>query len=617
MTKYMLGVEDDGSHSMLTYSDMKRSFYCLKSLCDSFGAVILKSVDVDFSMNSVPECVDGSDVKALMKAGAHVIWFHQDYPESSPPTAQSVCRIEVEISQVQVERSRVVSADGSECLPTPPPPPFHAGDCHPVKPFPGSSSSTSSSTVEGGDEDQDAFGDTVSQALRILVLGNVDAGKSTIVGSLTTQSLDDGRGSCRLQIMKHRHEITTGRTSTVSNHHMGFDDEGNVRSQNGSKVRRMTEEELVRGSSRLITFTDLCGHEKYLKTTVGGVSASMGDYALMVCNSRHPPTHMTHHHLNLCASTLVPCVIVLTKIDGCPPDQLKNTIDEVKAMCRQGDVNKVPFMVNSTSDLDECFDKMSRLCPIILTSAVTGEGMDLLKYLLFNLPKRRKHEKKLGRPFEFLVDEIFNVPGVGPVASGFVNAGRVEVGDTVFVGPLDDGTFVQTMVKSAHIARTPSNSLKAGQSASMCMSLNKNERKFLRKGMVILKENPKRSCVSFVSEICVMKGDHTTIRRNYQAFVHILNVRQTATAKKIEMFDPHEKTNKVIQTKNLSSDREAASEGGDLILRPGCRAMVLFEFGKRPEYIRPGMRMLFRDGRVRGVGIIKTIVETKGAAVAT
>lgn len=161
--------------------------------------------------------------------------------------------------------------------------------------------------------------------------------------------------------------------------------------------------------------------------------------------------------------------------------------------------------------------------------------------------------------------------------SGFVNAGRVEVGDTVFVGPLDDGTFVQTMVKSAHIARTPSNSLKAGQSASMCMSLNKNERKFLRKGMVILKENPKRSCVSFVSEICVMKGDHTTIRRNYQAFVHILNVRQTATAKKIEMFDPHEKTNKVIQTKNLSSDREAASEGGDLILRPGCRAMVLFE----------------------------------------
>jgi GTPase len=34
MTKYMLGVEDDGAHSMLTYSDMKRSFYCLKSLCD-------------------------------------------------------------------------------------------------------------------------------------------------------------------------------------------------------------------------------------------------------------------------------------------------------------------------------------------------------------------------------------------------------------------------------------------------------------------------------------------------------------------------------------------------------------------------------------------------------
>jgi GTPase len=27
-------------------------------------------------------------------------------------------------------------------------------------------------------------------------------------------------------------------------------------------------------------------------------------------------------------------------------------------------------------------------------------------------------------------------------------------------------------------------------------------------------------------------------------------------------------------------------------------------FALRPEYVRPGMRMLFRDGRVRGVGLV-------------
>jgi 2-methylaconitate cis-trans-isomerase PrpF len=49
----------------------------------------------------------------------------------------------------------------------------------------------------------------------IAVVGNVDAGKSTLIGTLTTSSLDDGRGKSRTSIMKHRHEIESGRTSTA------------------------------------------------------------------------------------------------------------------------------------------------------------------------------------------------------------------------------------------------------------------------------------------------------------------------------------------------------------------------------------------------------------------
>ena len=81
-------------------------------------------------------------------------------------------------------------------------------------------------------------------------MGNVDAGKSTLVGALTTNSLDDGRGSCRLKIMKHRHEITTGRTSTVSNHTMGYTGDGAVK-VSAHRVRTLTDEELVRGSEKV------------------------------------------------------------------------------------------------------------------------------------------------------------------------------------------------------------------------------------------------------------------------------------------------------------------------------------------------------------------------------
>ena len=68
-----------------------------------------------------------------------------------------------------------------------------------------------------------SVGETLSaRNIRIAVVGNVDAGKSTLIGTLTTSCLDDGRGKSRTSIMKHRHEIESGRTSTASTHLMGF-----------------------------------------------------------------------------------------------------------------------------------------------------------------------------------------------------------------------------------------------------------------------------------------------------------------------------------------------------------------------------------------------------------
>ena len=42
--------------------------------------------------------------------------------------------------------------------------------------------------------------------LRVAVLGNVDAGKSTLVGVLTQGQLDNGRGLSRLNMFRHKHE---------------------------------------------------------------------------------------------------------------------------------------------------------------------------------------------------------------------------------------------------------------------------------------------------------------------------------------------------------------------------------------------------------------------------
>jgi elongation factor 1-alpha len=265
------------------------------------------------------------------------------------------------------------------------------------------------------------------------------------------------------------------------------------------------------------------------------------------------------------------------------------------------EIGRRPFAIKTENDITTCMGKLHTLAPMIDISCVTGEGLNLLRKMLFCLPKRRRHEKKADRPFEFLVEDIFNnVPGVGSVVSGFVNAGELTVGSTshVFIGPTDDGTFLKSVAKSAHVARINTSRVTAGQSACLAFSLNKELRKKLRRGMVVVSENP-TSTKEFDAEICVLKGEGTTIRRSYQAYVHILNVRQSAFAKEIEIVN-----NNVL---GLPPSHGAKHDQDGIVLRPGSRAKVRFVFAQRPEYIRPGMRMLFRDGRVRGVGIITGI----------
>lgn len=64
--------------------------------------------------------------------------------------------------------------------------------------------------------------------LRVAVLGNVDSGKSTLLGVLTQGELDNGRGRARLNLFRHLHEIQTGRTSSISFEILGFDSRGQV-----------------------------------------------------------------------------------------------------------------------------------------------------------------------------------------------------------------------------------------------------------------------------------------------------------------------------------------------------------------------------------------------------
>jgi GTPase len=171
-----------------------------------------------------------------------------------------------------------------------------------------------------------------------------------LLGVLTSGDLDDGRGRARVHLFKHKHEIDSGRTSSVGMEVMGFDDSGRHICQS-SGGRKMTWEDVSSHASKVITFLDLAGHEKYLKTTVFGMTGCAPDYVMLIIGSNAGVIGMTREHLGLALALNVPVLIVITKVDMCPPNVLESTIKQLLKMLKAPGCRKLPMFVKNTEDV--------------------------------------------------------------------------------------------------------------------------------------------------------------------------------------------------------------------------------------------------------------------------
>lgn len=335
-------------------------------------------------------------------------------------------------------------------------------------------------------------GDMLGRAatlLRVAVVGNVDGGKSTLIATLCHSTLDDGKGSNRKLNNPSKHELETGRTSTIKSHILGFVTAAKTVSP--ARGMRYPESYIAANSTKLVSLMDLCGHEKYFRTTTTGLSQGKIDYALVLVSANQPPTHMTVLHLNLCVMYNMPIIVVVTKTDIAPKDVLKYTMKRVQEVVREvtrGE--KKAYDMRSMNDVDVVQNNMLSLVPVVKASSVSGDGLDILKSLLYNLPRRLPHEKRIDRPFEMMVEDTFTVPGVGTVLSGFVNSGKFDKGGTIYVGPTKTGTCIKTTVKSIHIMQTTVDHVYAGHSACFAVNLSKEERKSLVRHRMFIFDKP-------------------------------------------------------------------------------------------------------------------------------
>ncbi|MBK5112428.1 MAG: elongation factor 1-alpha [Candidatus Heimdallarchaeota archaeon] len=413
--------------------------------------------------------------------------------------------------------------------------------------------------------------------IRIAVVGNVDSGKSTLVGVLTQGKLDNGRGLARVNVFRHKHEIETGRTSSISQQIMGYDSRGRIVNYESLNEKSWTK--IIEGSSKVLTFIDLGGHEKYLKTTLFGLTGHKPDYVLLVVGANMGVVGMTKEHLGIALALKVPIIIVITKIDICPKHILKQTLDNLSKMLKIPGSNKIPIVVRNDDDIVVSAKNLAsgRIAPIFLASNVTGENLDNLKKFLNLLPAHKMWDEFLDEPVEFQIDDTFSVTGVGTVIAGTLMSGTVAIDDELLLGPDEFGNFQEIKVKSIHNKRIQVKRVVAGQTATF--ALRRIQRAAIRKGMVLLGKDAKiKAAKEFEAEILVLYHS-TTILENYQAVIHCGTIRQTA--------------------KITEMDKE--------VIRTGDKAKVRFRFLYNPEYLKKDRQIIFREGRTKGIGKITEI----------
>ncbi|TGZ70856.1 hypothetical protein CRM22_002955 [Opisthorchis felineus] len=413
--------------------------------------------------------------------------------------------------------------------------------------------------------------------VRVAVVGNVDAGKSTLLGVLTHGELDNGRGQARLRLLRHKHEAESGRTSSVSNDILGFDTTGQV--VNRPLHGQLDWLNICKASAKVITFIDLAGHERYLKTTIFGMTGHAPDYAMFMVGANAGVIGMAKEHLGLALALGVPVFVVVTKIDMCPSNVFQETMTLLFRILKSPGCRKIPLLISSKDDVICSATNFTseRMCPVFSVSNVTGENLDLLKMFLNLLTPRS--QPRLTDPAHFQVDDIFSVPGVGNVVSGTCLSGVIRLNDTLLLGPDPMGQFNPVPIKSIHRKRMPVTYVRGGQTASF--ALKKLRRNQLRKGIVLLSPELKpRACIEFMAEVLILHHP-TTIWVGYQAMVHAGPVRQTATILALS---------------------------GQERLRTGDKDLVHFRFMKYPEYLYPGLRLIFREGKTKAVGTVKETI---------
>ena len=85
-------------------------------------------------------------------------------------------------------------------------------------------------------------------------------------------------------------------------------------------------------STKLLTFIDIGGHEKYSKSLVLGLCSQSPQYALLVISAINNLSKITEQHFKLANLSQIPLIIVITHTDVASESQIDELIISINEL---------------------------------------------------------------------------------------------------------------------------------------------------------------------------------------------------------------------------------------------------------------------------------------------
>jgi elongation factor Tu len=377
-------------------------------------------------------------------------------------------------------------------------------------------------------------------------IGHIDHGKTTLTAAITTVLAEKMGGTAKSFAEIDNAPEEKERGITIATSHVEYQTE-----------------------ARHYAHVDCPGHADYVKNMITG--AAQMDGAILVVSAADGPMPQTREHILLARQVGVPYIVVfLNKADMVDDDELLELVEvEVRDLLSEYDFpgDDIPFITGSALKALEGDEEYKQ------------KIYDLADALDSYIPEP---VRDLDKPFLMPVEDVFSITGRGTVATGRIEQGIVNTGDTVEIVGVRDTTT--TVVTGVEMFRKILDEGRAGDNVGCLLRGTKREE--IERGQVLCKPGSITPHTKYKAEVYVLKkeegGRHTPFFTGYRPQFYFRTTDVTGVA-------------------NLP-------EGVEMVM-PGDNVAMEIEL-IQPIAMDPGLRFAIREGgRTVGSGVVTEILQ--------